>query len=46
MTEEYEVKNWCRIFGCTKSELQTAVDTVGHSAKAVRLHFEKNPPKK
>jgi hypothetical protein len=44
--EPHEVRTWCRIFGCTEAELVAAVAAVGKSARAVRLYFQKHPPKK
>ena len=31
-----EVANWCRALGCTKNELEKAVQAVGKSAAKVR----------
>jgi hypothetical protein len=35
MNEDYEVRYWTEKFGCTKEQLQAAVDKVGVSAAAV-----------
>jgi hypothetical protein len=45
MHEPYEVNWWCGEFGCSRAELQTAVNAVGHGADAVREHFRRNPPR-
>lgn len=34
--EPWEVRWWCREFGCTESQLRAAVQAVGVSAEAVR----------
>lgn len=39
LTEDWEVRYWCKEFGCTANELKLAVIKVGHSAKAVRSYF-------
>jgi len=39
--EEWEVRWWCKAFGCTKAELEAAVKAVGVSAAAVRKHLGK-----
>jgi hypothetical protein len=44
--EPQEVRTWCRVFGCSEAELVAAVAARGKSAKAVRLYFETNPPKR
>lgn len=36
LTEDYEVRYWCRILGVTAEELRQLVDKFGHSAAAVR----------
>ena len=40
LTEPYEVRDWCKAFGCTKEELERAVDAVGHSAAQVREYLK------
>ena len=35
MSEDYEVRYWCKHLGITREELQKVVDKVGSSAKAV-----------
>lgn len=40
MNEDYEVAYWTKKFGCTKQQLQSAVDKVGVSAKAVETAFK------
>lgn len=39
--EDWEVRYWCREFGCTEAQLKAAVKAVGVSAAAVRRHFGK-----
>lgn len=39
MNEEWEVSYWTNELGCTKSELQTAVEKVGNSADSVRNYL-------
>ena len=34
-----EVRNWCKILGCSKEELREAINAVGDSVKAVREYF-------
>lgn len=46
MHEPYEVNWWCHKFGCTRAELQAAVDAVGHSAHAVEEYFRQHPPRR
>ena len=36
LTEDYEVRDWCKSLGCTEDELRAAVAAVGHSADKVR----------
>jgi hypothetical protein len=36
LTRSYEVRDWCKAFGCTKEELHDAVKAVGTSAQKVR----------
>ena len=35
----YEVRNWCKSFGCTEQELCAAVKAVGTSAALVRHYL-------
>jgi len=35
MSEDFEVRYWCKHLGVTREELQRVVDKVGSSAKAV-----------
>jgi Protein of unknown function (DUF3606) len=37
----YEVRDWCKTFGCTKEELHDAVKAVGTSAQKVREYLNK-----
>jgi hypothetical protein len=36
LTNEDEVRNWCKSLGCTEDQLRKAVNAVGHSADKVR----------
>ncbi len=38
--EDYEVRYWTQMLGCTPEELRAAVEAVGVSADAVRRHLE------
>ena len=40
LTRSYEVRDWCRAFGCTKEELHDAVKAVGTSAQKVREYLQ------
>jgi hypothetical protein len=40
MHEDYEVSYWTKKFGCTKQELQAAVNKVGVSAAAVEKELK------
>ncbi|WP_374371722.1 DUF3606 domain-containing protein [Dongia sp.] len=39
--EEWEVRYWCKEFGCTEGELRMAVVDVGVMAADVRQYFRK-----
>jgi hypothetical protein len=39
--EDWEVRYWCKAFGCSEAELKAAVKAVGVSASAVRRYFGK-----
>lgn len=39
LTEPYEVRDWCKSFGCTEQELRAAVAAVGNSAEKVRAYL-------
>ncbi|WP_213956797.1 MULTISPECIES: DUF3606 domain-containing protein [unclassified Variovorax] len=39
LTEDYEVRDWCKSLGCTPEQLRAAVKAVGNSADAVRQHL-------
>jgi len=41
LTRSYEVRDWCKAFGCTKEELHDAVKAVGASAQKVREYLKK-----
>jgi hypothetical protein len=36
MTEDYEVNYWTNALGCTREQLQHAINQVGNSAETVR----------
>ncbi len=36
LTQDYEVRDWCKSLGCTEAELRAAVAAVGNSAEKVR----------
>ncbi len=38
LSEDYEVRDWCKSLGTTEEELKTAVASVGNDVEAVR-HF-------
>lgn len=42
LSEDYEVRDWCKSLGCTEEELRAAVKAVGSSAEAVRQHLAKS----
>jgi hypothetical protein len=39
--ESWEVRWWCKEFGCTEQQLAAAVKAVGVSAAAIRKYFGK-----
>lgn len=41
LARSYEVRDWCKAFGCTKEELHEAVKAVGTSAQKVREYLNK-----
>ncbi len=41
LSRNYEVRDWCKTFGCTKEELHDAVKAVGTSAWKVREHLRR-----
>ena len=41
LSEAYEVRDWCKKFGCTEAQLRAAVAKVGKSARAVEAHLKK-----
>jgi hypothetical protein len=41
LEEPYEVRDWCKILGCTEDELRAAVKRAGHSAEKVREALSK-----
>jgi len=41
LARSYEVRDWCKAFGCTKEELHDAVKAVGTSAQKVREYLKR-----
>ncbi|EIL99150.1 hypothetical protein UUA_09091 [Rhodanobacter thiooxydans LCS2] len=41
VNESWEVRYWCKEFGCTETQLRAAVKAVGVSVVAVRAHLKK-----
>lgn len=41
LVRSYEVRDWCKAFGCTKEELHDAVKAVGTSAQKVREYLKR-----
>ena len=41
LTEDYEVRDWCKSLNCTEQELRAAVKAVGNSAEKVRAFLRK-----
>lgn len=39
--EDWEVRYWCKEFGCTEAQLKDAVKAVGVSAAAVKRYLGK-----
>ena len=39
LSEDWEVKYWCKEFGCTEAQLREAVRAVGKSVAAVRKYL-------
>jgi hypothetical protein len=44
LTEEQEVRSWCKSLGCTEAQLRKAIDAVGHSADKVREYMKVHKP--
>jgi hypothetical protein len=44
LTEEHEVRDWCRSLGCTEAQLRKAVAAVGNSADKVREYMKVHKP--
>jgi hypothetical protein len=40
VNEDWEVRWWCKEFGCTEAQLRAAVRAVGVSVAAVRKHLQ------
>ena len=40
LTEDYEVRDWAKKFGCTEAELRAAVKAVGDSAEKVEAYLK------
>jgi hypothetical protein len=41
LTRNYEVRDWCKAFGCSKEELHDAVKAVGASPEKVREYLKR-----
>lgn len=41
VNEDWEVRYWCKEFGCTEQQLRNAVKAVGVSVAAVRKYLGK-----
>ena len=41
ITDPFEIRNWCKIFGCKEAKLKHAVATVGTSSEKVRVFLQK-----
>lgn len=41
LTEDYEIRDWTKSFGCTEEQLRAAVKAVGNSAEKVREYLSK-----
>jgi hypothetical protein len=41
VNEDYEVRYWCKEFGCTEQQLKAAVQAVGVSADKVREYLSR-----
>jgi hypothetical protein len=41
LSRNYEVRDWCKTFGCTKEELHDAVKAVGPSVQKVREYLKR-----
>ena len=39
--QDYAVRYWCNLFGCSLSQLRAAVRAVGNDAAAVRAQLKK-----
>lgn len=40
LSEDYEVRDWSKKFGCTPDELKAAVKAVGNEAAAVEAYLK------
>ena len=45
LSQDYEVRDWCRKFDCTKKELEDAVDAVGDYADDVARYLRRQKAK-
>ena len=43
LNEDYEMRYWCKKFGCTREQLRDAVEKVGTAATAVEAELNKKP---
>lgn len=41
LTEDYEIRDWCKSLGCTEAELREAVRVAGNSSTEVRAYLAK-----
>lgn len=42
LSEDYEVRDWCRKFGVTPDQLRAAVQAVGSLAKDVEAYLQRS----
>ncbi|MET0210311.1 MAG: DUF3606 domain-containing protein [Burkholderiaceae bacterium] len=42
LDEPYEIRDWCKSFGCSEPQLREAVHAVGNSATSVRDYLQKS----
>lgn len=41
LTQDYEVRDWCKKLGCTEAQLRAAVKAVGNGAAKVKAYLGK-----
>ena len=39
INEEFDIKYWTQLFGCTEAELRSAVKAIGNSIDEVRIYL-------